>query len=299
MDNLRCAAGFLLLGFAMAAHPGTFVYAEVGVITQVQGPTSYILETIVDEPEPIDTAAFWLRHFPDTAHRRVLNEQGHANEDGRPSLLAGAGPGFPIVAWSRNSPAGYDIVISRFDGSNWTAPQVISGAPADELDPHLVLDPIDGSIHVLYWIHDGSPRVMHRQAPTDLSSWSPPSQVSSPGDAACRPTGAFHDGVLHVAYELHDLGYGSAPRQIMLATRDGQTFSSQILTTTQYAAENRPRVHSAGGRIWVDWIDAEGEMTWIRQSQGGSWDPVQIEYFETPEQRDFHVRGLVRQRAQE
>jgi hypothetical protein len=275
---------------------GLPVRAEVGVITDVQGSTSYMLQSIVDEPEPIDQAAIWLRYFGDTPSRRILNEQGYVNEDGRPSMIKSS-TGLPVVAWAVNSPGGYDIVVSRFDGTDWTAPQVIADSPADELDPHLSLDPVDGSIHVVFWIHDGSPRVMHQHAPSDLSSWSTPTQVSPAGDVTCRPSGAFYGGVLHVAYELHDLGYGSTPRQIVLATHDGPGFSSQILATTQHAGDNWPRVHGVGQRLWVDWIDTESEMTWIRQIQGSPWEPVQVEYFDTPEERDFHVRGLVRQRA--
>ena len=35
-------------------------------------------------------------------------------------------------------------------------------------------------------------------------------------------------------------------------------------------------------------------MGWTQRQPGGGWDPVQIEYFETPEERDYRVRQQVR-----
>ena len=35
-------------------------------------------------------------------------------------------------------------------------------------------------------------------------------------------------------------------------------------------------------------------MGWMREHPGGGWEPVQIEYFETPEERDYRVPHQVR-----
>jgi hypothetical protein len=85
----------------------------------------------------------------------------------------------------------------------------------------------------------------------------------------------------------------------VLATRDGATFSSEILTTTFHEGPSWPRVHGVGGRLWVDWVDSTGEMTWKRQLGGQPWEPTQVESYGTAEERDFHVRGVVRRRALE
>jgi len=288
----------LLIGLVLTALLGLPAAAEVGTyIRTLGGPSAYVIQGIIDEPEPIDSFTVWLRYFEDSPNRRVLNDQGFANQDGRPSLLYATTTGFPMAAWARNSPAGYDIVISQFDGTEWSAPQVVAGSPADELDPTLALDPVDGSIHLVYWIDDGSQRVVHRQAPADLSAWSPEAPVSQVGDAAVRPSAAFHEGALRVVYEVHDLGQGTTPRQIVLATHDGQGFIHEILATTQHPGRNWPEVHATGNRLWVDWIDADNEVAWTRLATDGSWDPIEVECFATPEQRDFHVRGQVRQLA--
>ena len=288
----------LLFGLVLTAMLGLPAAAEIGAYVRSPGGSSlYVLQGIIDEPEPIDSFTAWLRYFEDSPNRKVLNEQGFANEDGSPSLLNATTTGFPLAAWARNGPAGYDIVVSRFDGTEWSVPQIVAGSPGDELDPTLALDPTDGSIHLVYWIDDGLQRVVHRQAPADLSSWSPEAPVSQIGHAAVRPSAAFHEGALRVIYEVHDLGQGTTPRQIVLATHDGQGFTYEILATTQHAASNWPGVHTAGDRMWVDWIDADNEVAWTRQATDGSWDPIEVEYFATPEQRDFHVRGLVRHLA--
>jgi hypothetical protein len=289
-------AEIALWGGAFAILFASGARAEVGAVVRNDGAVSfYVEQSIVDDPDPIGSA--WAADHPGGTGRVSLNADGAANGDGDPSLVATQPSGSPVAAWARSTPEGYDIVVSRFDGIAWTTPQVVADSSADELDPYLALDPGDGSIHLLYWVNDASPRVLHRQAPSDLSSWSAPVQVSHPNDIACRPSAVIHEGALHVAYEVHDLGYGTTPRQIMLAVRDDQVFASEILTTTLYAGENWPRVHSANGRLWVDWVDHEYEMTWIRQLPAGPWETVQTEDFQTPEEREFHVRGLIRELA--
>jgi hypothetical protein len=275
----------------LAISPGR---AEVGVSQRpgldVERAVS-IVQRIVDDPEPVGIS--WARVTPvDVASRFVLNEQGLQNGDGRPSVLVAAA-GVPLVAWARNSAAGYDVVCSRFDGNGWTVPEVLAATPADDLDPVLLTDPADGSIHLLYWIHDSAPRVMHRQLAADLSAWTPPVQVSEPGEVATRPSGVFHNGLLRVSYEIHDQGFGAAPRRIALATRVGSEFYSQTVAVTLHAGPNWPEVHSALGRMWVDWVDAGGEMAWIRQPAPGQWEAVDLVPFANNEERDYHVRGRI------
>jgi hypothetical protein len=172
---------------------------------------------------------------------------------------------------------------------------LVAGSTADELDPSVVIDPASGEVHVAYWIADGAPRVVRRVAPADLSSWSVEVPVSQPGEIACRPSMALVEGTLRVAYEVHDYGYGTVPRRIVLAEEappGGPVYES--LTITQFSGPAWPQIHSQGGVVWVDWIDAEGEACWLRKISSAPWDPEQIESFSGPEERDFHVRGEIR-----
>ena len=83
----------------------------------------------------------------------------------------------------------------------------------------------------------------------------------------------------------------------MLASHDGIGFVSEMVTTTLYAGSNWPKIHACDGQLWIDWIDADAEMTWIEQESPGIWSPVEIESFASPEERDFHVRGEIQSLA--
>lgn len=292
MSDLRRIAG-AALALALALAPGAPpARAEVGASPGGGGkPWVVILKSLVDDPEPIGIV--WSRYRLSTPEWQVLNDGGYANADGDPSVVMTA-DGTALVVWSRNSAQGYDVVYSRFDGGAWSEPELLAGTAPDELDPQAFLDPADGSVHVVYWVDDAVPRVMHVQAPADLSSWTAAEQVSEPSIPAFRPSGVFHDGALRVVYELHDFGIGTTPRQIMFATKSGGSFEREMLSITLHDAPNRPQVHSANGYLWVDWIDAVDHMAWMRMTPAGGWGPVETVSFATPAERDFHTRMTIR-----
>lgn len=252
---------------------------------------AYDFALIVEDP---DGFPVWTSFTPD-ARRIVLNAQGDANGDGPPSTLLSAS-GVPVVAWARNSPSGYDVVISTYPGGGaWSEPEVVAGGPDDEMDPSLVLDPSSGAVHLFYWVDATVPVVMHREAPADLSSWSAPDQVSGGVYPAYRPWGVFHEGVLRVIYEVHNYGSGQTPRQIVLARQENGSFVPEIMAVSYYSGLLWPRVHSTSGRLWIDWIDAQGEIAWFRLDPGGStWEPTHYEPFASAEEMEFHVRPGIR-----
>jgi len=278
------------------------VRAEIGAAPDAGGMVSpkVVYELgVVDDPDPTPTG--WRIVTGGIPSRIILNPNGEANGDGEPSILRHPSTGLALVAWARNSENGFDVVLSRFENGAWTEPQVIAGTPANELDPHLVLD-ADGIVHLFYWVDGTTPQVLHTQAPADLSSWSSPVMVSQPAQPACRPAGAFWNGVLRVAYEVHDFGYGNSPRQVVLSRYEGGAFVPEIVAMTNNLGAVRPQVHSHAGHLWVDWIDAEttggsGEVAWTRLDAGGHWDPIQFEPFANYEQREYLARGGVRMKA--
>jgi len=283
----------VVCGCAFLGIPGA--QAEVGVGGEQGFAALLKLSIIVEDPDPFDTA--WRRFAADSESRFILNDAGDANGDGEPTFLINPVSQLPIVAWSRNSPQGYDVVVSHFAAGAWSEPEVLADSAADELDPFLLTDPQDGTVHLFYWVHDASPRVMHRQAPADLSSWTLPVQISQPAEIACRPAAVFHQETLTVVYEAHDFGFGSTPRQIVLATHDGLGFTASSVAFSGHAGANWPQVHSRKGKLWIDWIDGESALSWRRQSQSGGWDPVQAEGFSNIEDRDYHVRARVKIQA--
>lgn len=266
--------------------------AEVGVAKD--GPVEHLFEArIIEDSDPV--GASWRPAPVPRPHRHLLNPDGEANDDGRPSLLYNSISGLPIVAWAKKTTTGFDVVVSLFDGGAWSIPEVLAtdATVTEHGRPRLVLNPNDGSVHLLYWEDETAPRVMHRQAPPDLSSWSAPVQVSQPGEIAKRPAGVFHDGVLHVVYESHGPGHSGIPRLLVLATQNGSTFTTEVVETSNYHGPNWIQVHSRSGKLWVDWIDGDNEMCWTRRSASSSWEPIQVEPFSGIEERDYHVRGKI------
>lgn len=293
-DIARIAFVLVIAALPLAAS------AEVGAIIgdpePTWGPSPYIINGITEDPEPIWGYA-WRQYNFQTSQHAVLNPGGEANLDGYPSILRNPTSSLPIVAWARNSAQGYDVVVTHYDDDEWKTPYVVADTPDDELDPHLVLDPSNGDVHLFWWVDDGAPKIMHSVAPADLSSWSTPAQVSQSAEEACRPHGVFHDGELYVAYEVHDYGFEQTPRQIVLSRREGSTFVPEVVAITHNGDEVRPEVHSHSGRIWVDWIDSDAEMGWTRKDLQGQWEPLQYEPYLSIEERDYLVRGGIRMQA--
>jgi len=270
--------------------------AEVGVV-DIEATGPYVLG-IIDDPDP--TGQIWRRYTPPTTSSRiVLNEQGEANGDGTPTVLYNSVTGTPIVTWARNSAEGFDVVLSHLVDGAWSEPLVLAGSTADEVNPFLALDETSGAVHLLYWIDDASPRVVHRQAPADLSSWSDPQIVSGPAEITARPAATITGGVLRVVYESHNGSLGGTPKLIVLAVDSGSGFTFQTLGSSLHAAPNWPQIHSRPGRVWADWVDDTGEMSWTREGPGGGWDPIEAESYTSTEERDYFVRGRIRARADE
>ena len=285
-----------LIFLLLSAPP---VPAEVGS-TIPDGGTSgmadiYILSQILEDPDPVTRV--WRQFNPNGPNRSVLNPEGEINGDGIPSVLVTSTPHIPLVAWSRNSVQGFDVVLSRFESGAWTTPEVLAGSLDDELDPALVLDPDTGDVHLFYWVDGSTPKVMHRKADPALVSWTAAVQVSDPAEASCRPAGVFHDGVLRVVYEVHDYGFNQTPRQVVLSRWDGAAWIPEVMAISSYDDRMDPRVHSHNGTLWIDWIDDVGEAAWTRWSPTAGWDPLQYEPFSDPVEREFHVRGAIRMLA--
>ena len=285
--------GLLALVLMMPASVLAEVSATLpdGDLGGVTGGIS-ILSHITEDPHPI--LDFWQRYNPDSPTRVVLNPDGTANGDGEPSILMTLSPRVALVAWSRNSAEGYDVVLSRFENGVWSTPELLAGGVDNEMDPYLVLDPDTGDVHLFYWVDGANPKVMHRQADPAVTSWSSAEQVSVPSNVACRPAAAFHEGVLRVAYEVHDYGYNQTPRQVVLARKDGPVWTREVVAISAIDDRMVPIVHSHHGKLWVDWIDSSGESAWIRWDPATGWESQQYEEYSDLEEREFHVRGANR-----
>jgi len=295
--------GRLIAGFLVAVGSVVTVsHAEVGGLwspglTPVR-QVGIKMYAIGDDPDVVPSIG-WRPYSAPGSGRIVLNPGGEANGDGEPSMLTNPATGQLVVAWSRNSANGFDIVVSRFADGAWSVPQVVVGSTANDLDPQLLVDD-GGTVHLFYWRDGANPQVF-RLTTTDLTTWSAPELVSQPGEVACRPAAAIFQGVLRVAYEVHDFGYGNSPRQVVLSRYDGAAFVKEIVAITNNLGPVSPQVHAHAGRLWVDWVDTEnlgaGEVAWTRIDGQGHWEPIHYVPFANPAEREFFVRGGVRMQA--
>lgn len=289
----------LLLCLAVVTSLSGVVVAEVGVVirqgTDIVAAGPYLMG-IIEDPDPV---GIWLRHTQLASTRVVLNENGGTNGDGLPSMAADP-YGLPIVTWGKNNGSGFDIVESHFENGAWTTPAIIASDVMTSIDPEpsIALNRQTGDIHIVYSMNDAAPKVMHTQAPSDLSSWTPPALVSEFGENALRPSAVIHQGTLIVAYESHTSGVGNTPRQITVASSDGLGgFTYDTLTSTNGCAPNRPQLHTAGTSMWIEWIDDTNDMAWATRQAATGWGSAQIEPFTDVEDRDYHARGRVKQLA--
>ena len=276
-----------LAAFLVAITAGGSPLCADGSSFEIQSGSP--LTSVVDDPDPTP------KRRPVTDHERVVL---YGQIEGTPSTLYTPLTRRPVAAWARKSATGFDVVVSRYHRGVWSAPVAVAASAADERDPQLVQDPGDGSVHLVYWIDGDAPVVVHQWAPADLSRWSAPELVSAPVERAVRPAACFHDGALRVAYESLGPAGGGDSRMIVLATRVGPGFTSEVVATTAHPAPSWPQVHSRGGRMWVDWIDAGGQMTWRAGRPDGGWEPLGREPFTNVQDREL-ARGRIGRRAAE
>jgi len=290
MNRIRGGALAVACGLAFAA--ATPARAEVGIVGSGPSQVVYVLAQITDDSDPWGGA--WKRLSYDL-NRAVLNPEGFLNGDGIPSMEV-LPDGRVVVAWARNSPQGYDVVVSVHTTAGWSAAQIVADSTENEVDPALALEP-DGTLHVVYTVVGQDSRVVHRQAPSDLSTWSAELPVSQPGEEARRPSVAWDGTSLRVAYEVDTFGLGQTPRAIAAARLQDGVFESEIVAVSSFLGDLAPRIHCTAARVWVDWTDADHEIAWTRLDLQGAWEPLRYASYDTPPHQEFQVRPGLRQEA--
>lgn len=278
--------------FAPLATAEVVIFAEAGSGDILGGPIS-----IVDDSDPVPT--YWLRYSPSIGGRKLLNEQGAVNGDGRPAIAVHPLSGIPYVSWGQSNGSGYDLVIASYENGDWTTPTTLVPNVSPDLDPQpsLTIDAVSGDLHLVYSSGGSTPAVMYLSSDANASSWSTATQVSALAAISLRPSVVLHAGVLRVAYESHGSGVGSTPRQIIVASDDGAGgFTREVLSETHHADSNNPELHSGmGDTLWIEWIDDEEGLAWSSWSVTGGWSPIAVEGFANDADRDFHARGRVKQ----
>ena len=275
---------------------------EIGVIRDVSrlDPATPYVQTIVDEPDPLGVGR-WTRLSPLGDTRRfVLNADGDLRGDGPPSIAYDPTSEITFVAWSSVDPLGVEkIVVSRFVGDAWTAPRRTNVSTGRQLAPALAIDN-DGAVHVVYGeIRSASEAIYHQVLIGSDGEWSAPVRISPPGQAASRPHAAVHNGALHVVFEIRPDEANPSSVVVSLATTSIDGIDSQPVALSSHEGPLWPQVHSAGGTLWIDWIDFTsgdpfiGEMAWTKALDSGNWDAVRYEPFYGEEELEYRVRGWI------
>ncbi len=300
MHKFSAAIYFLLVFLGTLLTGLDALRAEVGVTHDRLHP---YVTMITDDPEPI--LGFWDRHTDLSRNdRHVLNAGGTQNGDGPPEVLLHPETRLPFVVWARLNTDHFDLVLSRFESGAWQPLEIIAGGPRDERDPRVAFGE-DGRVHLVYWIGaETEGAVYYRSAPAGMESWSAPERVSAFGTTAQRPSIAIQQGVIKVAFETVSSEVADpGSKDIALARRsDFDGFVIEWVASTTNTGAIWSGVHARGGDLWIEWLDQEataeqGEMGWLRILANGSWSSVHSEPFDSEEERYFHVRGLIRQKA--
>ena len=294
--KMQRKSSYLFIFLVVALTVGSGIRAEVAThgTEDITDRPIVVLETnrITEDDGPYGSV--WEPESEPSGRTHVLNPEGAANDDGRPSIVLHPVTRMPIVAWSQRSADGYDIVVSRFVNGTWTTPAVVAGGADDQRDAHLTVDRASGAVHLFYRTGGAAARIEHRQAPASGDDWSAPTVVSQAGEIAVRPTAAWHAGRLLVAYEVHLGALDSASRQIVVAQREQDLWVGEFVASASFSEANEPQIHSDGTRVWIDWIDGPDVMRWTCRENDGPWTPLAVEPFAGAEDREYHVRGRVK-----
>ena len=206
---------------------------------------------------------------------QVLNEGGDLNGDGPAAFSINPQTGFPEVVWAWFDGSDHEIALSRWDGTAWTSPELLTDNSVEDLDPAIDFA-ADGTRKVTWWQEGGTPQVWYRIQGT-TEDWQPPERVTAVSDDGSRPDVADDAGLARVTYQLANGGV----TEIVVSTRH-DVWEKETIASTAYAGpagdgDIDPRIHVRGDKLWVDWVDGEGLMAYCVFHGAEGWSSPQTE----------------------
>ena len=249
---VRCAlfAG-LLCWFAPAWH------AEVSVVVRNTdtdvGSLIVSPAAISEDADPIPQVSIRWQQYRSVPSTIVLNLTGDVREDGSPNVVYRRTTNQPLAAWAYQNGSDHDIAFSEWDGYGWSDAEFVTFDAEDELDPRL-FPGSDGDLHLVWWVDGTDPRVMLTSRSMDDSAWGIPVRVSPPGEIACRPTVAVHQGAVWVAYERERSIEPVGMRDLVVRRLEpGGSFVEEHMIDVPRTERSDPVLHARAGRFWIDW----------------------------------------------
>ena len=224
----------------------------------------------------------------------VLNATGAANGDRGAVFAIDPQTGRPFVAWSWFDGSDYEVVISQWGGSGWTAKEIVTDNAVDDLDPSIAFG-ADGSCKVSWWRPGSGGEVWYRDKVVG-GTWAGEERVSAQVEVGSRPSVVEHQLSTRVAYQIENGGI----TEIRAASRNGE-WQSELIATTAYLGpagdgDIDVEVHSRGDRLWIDWVDAAGQLAFtVYDAAGDTWSvPQSRSYSVLPGEREVDARGRAR-----
>lgn len=255
---LSAVIGVGVLGVGMT-------HAEVSVDPSGTSVNTLILASVVDDPNPIGV---WLQYRP-VAPSQVLNADGHARGDGRPDIVW-KDNAWPVVTWAYNAGGDFDIAVSEWDGTQWTATTLLTSSTVDERDPRVFVEP-DGTIHVLWWTAGASDEIYVATRQSGSSTWNQPVLVTTGTETGRRPTVAVFDGILLVAYERSSMSPGMAQDIVVATLQPGGGFTFEVIGATARTEALDVMLHAEQDHVWADWKHEVGEFGCAEHQSGTGW----------------------------
>jgi len=225
----------------------------------------YMLAT-TEEPDPIKIP-------PTDDHTIALTLVPESKELTlpRPHVAFDELTGQALVVYCAYVGPDYDIAFTERQGEGWEPIQFLSSTGIDDLDPRVAVGP-DGTAYVVWWQRDRDTgdRVMLTRRSAETGEWEPPSLITIGGR---RPSVAVVEDQLVVVYERTAAEVG---QQIMVYTEWtlGLPVEETVVVTDRIGPLS-PMVHSANGRIWLDWRNSDWSYSYLEQVEG-VWDSTPV-----------------------
>jgi len=265
-----CAVLLLVLACFLATAT-SLVRAEVSVGSRQAGP-AFLAIGSGEGGVPVPT---WAVIRQDVDPSLVLNASGDDNGDGPAAWAIDPATGNPVVAWAWWDGSDHEIVLSRWNGSEWTSWDHLTDNDLDDVDPAITVAD-DGTVRLTWWRTENGHRTVWFR---DLSLRDGSAEEVTPlPRAGSRPGIAPWNGDIKVAFQREEAGV----RDVRVATRS-TGWSDELVASTGYAGpagdgDIDVEIHALAGHLWVDWIDAEGQLAWSEwDGSEGAWGPVRHE----------------------
>ena len=248
----------VLVALALCCMPAS---AEVSVGSHAPHP-SFLATSGGEHPDPFPG---WRPVRQNADASLMLNSSGDDNGDGPAAFAIDPATGNPVVTWAWWDGSDYEIVLSRWTGSEWSAREQLTDNALDDEDPAITVT-ADGGIRVTWWrTENGHRTVWYRDLALEEAS---AEEVTPLPRAGSRPGVANWEGDVKVAFQHEESGV----REVRVATRS-TGWTDELVASTAYAGpagdgDIDVRIHALAGHLWVDWVDADGQLAW------SEWDAV-------------------------